>query len=270
MVRSLWTAASGMTAQQTNVDTISNNLANINSTGYKKETVEFKSLLYQSLQTKSTDSEGNQKPVGVQVGLGVRTAAITSQFSQGALTATENTFDFAISGRGFFAVQLEDGSIGYTRDGSFQMSLGEEGLILSDSAGHPVLDAEGQIISVPSNISASSITVDANGRLMYPDENNNPQAFGPSIGLYQFANPSGLEKAAGGMLKQSEASGEPIPEVDDTPNKSVIRQGYVEASNVSAVDEMVNMIIAQRAYEMNSKAITTSDDMLQMANNLKQ
>lgn len=271
MVRSLWTAASGMIAQQTSVDTISNNLANINSVGYKKETVEFKSLLYQTLQGKSTDSEGNPKPVGIQVGLGVRTAAITSQYTQGALNRTENTFDFAISGKGFFAVQLEDGSVGYTRDGSFQMCLGQDGLVLSDSAGHPVLDADYQPITVPANIKSSAITVDARGRLMYPDGNNNAQSMGVQIGLFQFPNPSGLEKGAGSILKQTAASGEAVPEGgEDTASLSILSQGYIEASNVQAVDEMVNMIVAQRAYEMNSKAITASDDMLRMANNLKQ
>ena len=126
MVRSLWTGASGMIAQQTNVDTIANNLANINTTGYKKEAAEFKSLLYQTIQEVSTDSNGKEKPVGVQVGLGVRNSAITSQFTQGAINETGGTWDFAIAGEGFFAVQMEDGSTGYTRSGNFQMSIGTD------------------------------------------------------------------------------------------------------------------------------------------------
>ena len=149
MVRSLWTGASGMIAQQSNVDTIANNLANINTTGYKKETMEFKSLLYQTIQQESTDNEGEPKPVGVQVGLGVRSSAITSQFTQGAFAETGNQWDFAISGDGFFAIGLEDGNWGYTRAGSFQMSMGPEGLTLCNSSGQPVLDINGAPIVLP-------------------------------------------------------------------------------------------------------------------------
>lgn len=270
MMRSLWTAASGMSAQQTYVDTISNNLSNINTTGFKKEQAEFKSLLYQTIQQKSTDAEGNPKPVSAQVGLGVRTSAITSRFTQGSLTATENTSDLAIEGDGFFMVQLEDGSVGYTRNGSFKFMVGNEGLTLADSAGHPVLDDSGSPIVLPENLTVSKVTIDANGRVMYPDANNNAAAIGIQIGVAQFANPSGLEKASGSILKETAASGIPVIESQsDEIAKSKIRQGYLEASNVSAVDEMVNMIVAQRAYEMNSKAITASDEMLQQANNLR-
>lgn len=271
MVRSLWTAASGMSAQQTYVDTISNNLSNINTTGFKKEQTEFKSLLYQTIQQKTTDAEGNPKPVSAQVGLGVRTSAITSQFTQGSLTATGNVTDLAIEGDGFFMVQLEDGSIGYTRSGSFKFMMGTDGLTLADSDGHPVLDDNGSPIVLPDNITSSKVTIDAKGQVCYPDENNNSQTIGIQIGLAQFANPSGLEKISGSILKETPASGNPVIETQtDGIEKSRIHQGYLEASNVSAVDEMVNMIVAQRAYEMNSKAITASDEMLQQANNLRQ
>jgi len=271
MVRSLWTAASGMTAQQTYVDTISNNLSNINTTGYKKEQAEFKSLLYQTLQQKTTDAEGNPKPVSAQVGLGVRTAAVTSWFTQGSLTATGNLSDLAIEGDGFFMVQLEDGGVGYTRNGCFKFVEGVDGLTLADADGHPVLDENGSTIVIPDNISSSKITIDTDGRVMYPDENNNAQSIGVQIGVAQFANPSGLEKVSGSILKETAASGGPVIESQtDGIAKSKIHQGYLEASNVQAVDEMVNLIVAQRAYEMNSKAITASDEMLQQANNLRQ
>lgn len=271
MVRSLWTAASGMSAQQTYVDTISNNLSNINTTGYKKEQAEFKTLLYQNLQTKQTDNEGNPKPVAAQVGLGVRTAAITSQFTQGSLTSTGNVADFAIEGEGFFMVRLHDGSRAYTRNGSMKFVLGTDGLTLADSEGNLILDSTGNPITFPKGMSSSKITIDSTGRVLYPDENNNNVATGIQIGLVQFADPAGLEKIYGSMLKETDASGPAILEAEsDGIKKSKIHQGYLEASNVQAVDEMVNLIVAQRAYEMSSKAITASDEMLKQANNLRQ
>lgn len=271
MVRSLWTAASGMTAQQTYVDTISNNLANINTTGFKKEQAEFKTLLYQNIQQKTTDAEGNPKPVGAQVGLGVRTAAITSWYTQGSLTATGNTSDLAIEGDGFFMIQLEDGSIGYTRSGSFKFMIGNDGLTLATADGNLVLDNTGSPIVIPKEITSSKITIDASGRVCYPDENNNATSIGIQIGLAQFADPAGLEKSYGSILKETDASGVPVIEgAGNGAKASKIHQGYLEASNVQAVDEMVNLIVAQRAYEMNSKAITASDEMLKQANNLRQ
>lgn len=270
MLRALWTAASGMISQQTNVDTISNNLSNINTKGFKRENVEFKSLLYQNLQTKSTDSQGNQKPIGVQVGLGVRSAAINSQFTQGSLLETGNDFDFAIDGEGFFMIQQPDGSVAYTRNGNFVMAVGVNGMTLATTDGNPVLDTTGNPIVIDESYSMSKITIDDAGNFCYPDAANNPQPLGIQIGLVQFNNPSGLEKASGSMLLATEASGEPRSETTDTNlKKSEIRQKYLEGSNVQAVDEMVNLIVAQRAYEMNSKIITASDEMLQQANNLK-
>lgn len=271
MVRSLWTAASGMAAQQTYVDTISNNLSNVNTVGFKKEQAEFKSLLYQTIQQKTTDSEGKQKPVSAQVGLGVRTSAITSRFTQGSLNATGNTTDLAIEGDGLFMLQLEDGSIGYTRNGSFQFMMGTDGVTLANSDGYPVLDESGAPIVLPENVRTNKVTITNNGQVCYPDENNNAQPIGIQIGLAQFANPSGLEKMSGSILKETAASGiASIESQADGIKKSKIHQGYLEASNVEAVDEMVNMIVAQRAYELSSKAITASDEMLQQANHLRQ
>ncbi|MCR4651718.1 MAG: flagellar hook-basal body protein [Lachnospiraceae bacterium] len=272
MVRSLWSAASGMIAQQTNVDTIANNLANVNTTGYKAETAEFKSLLYQTMQTKTTTANGDNKPISAQVGLGVRNSSITSVFKQGALLASTSDTSFAIEGKGFFAVRGEDGSAYYTRNGTFNFNTGGgNSLVLSTSDGLPVLDTTGKPIALDTTkYSPSKITVDATGNLCYPDEANNAQPIGISIGVYQFNNPSGLEKTSGTLYIASAASGNAMNEATSPGlEKSRILQGYTEGSSVQVVDEMVNLIVAQRAYEMNSKAITTTDQMMEQANNLK-
>lgn len=286
MVRALWTAATGMTSQQTNVDTISNNLANINTTGYKKQTAEFKSLLYQTIQEKSYDNNGNAKPYGIQVGLGVRNSAITSQFSQGILVDSDNNTDFAISGNGFFMVQKPDGQIAYTRNGSFQWVLGTQGLTLSTSDGNPVLDTNGQSIVVDSSYDSSNIFTDDYGNLYYKTTESTSSTdstdsttstsketkvdLGVQIGIAQFNNPGGLSKLADSLLQPTDASGGAIMEATDTSvTRSKLKQGYLEGSNVQAVDEMVNLIVAQRAYEMNSKVINAADEMLQQANNLR-
>lgn len=271
MVRALWSAASGMIAQQNNVDTIANNLANVNTTGYKTEQNEFKSLLYQQLQTRTTSANGTTKPVGAQVGLGVRNAAITSQFSQGAFTASESKTSFAIDGDGFFAVQSGNDTF-YTRNGDLHFAIGGGGqMVLTNSDGMPVLNTAGNPITIPGTYIANKVEVSADGQLMYPDANNNMQPIaGMIIGLYQFQNPSGLYKTSGTMYKVTDASGPAINEATNANvKKSSINQGYLEASNVQVADEMVNLIVAQRAYELNSKAITTADSMLQVANDLK-
>lgn len=270
MMRSLWTAASGMKSQQTSIDTISNNLANVNTTGYKKETTEFKSLLYQTIQKNSTDSNGDAKPVGIQVGLGVRNSAITSQFSQGAITETGNDLDFAVAGKGFFMVQQADQSVAYTRNGSFSFSVSNNGIALADSDGNVILDSAGAPIEVPSTYVASDLTFDEFGNIYYPDAQGVPQLIDKRIGLAQFNNPSGLEKISGSLLKETDASGQVRIETQDAGLQlSKIRQKYLEGSNVQAVEEMVSLIVTQRAYEMSSKAITASDEMLQQANNLR-
>lgn len=272
MVRSLWSAASGMIAQQTNVDTIANNLANVNSAGYKAEVAEFKSLLYQTLQSETTSANGANKPISAQVGLGVRNSSITSVFGQGALIANSSDTAFAIEGKGFFAVRGEDGQTYYTRNGNFNFNTGNgTNIVLSTSNGLPVMDSQGRPIQLNTNqYVVSKITVDANGRLCYPDASNNPQPIGIQIGVFQFANPSGLEKTSDTLYKVTPASGNAQNEATAANlDKSKVRQGYLEQSGVQVVDEMVNMIVAQRAYEMNSKAITTSDEMMELANNLK-
>ena len=271
MVRSLWTAATGMRAEQTNVDTIAHNLANVNTTGYKTEVNEFKSLLYQTIQTKTTSANGDNKPTSAQVGLGVRNSAITSVFTDGALLASESDSAFALSGKGFFSIKGEDGNTYYTRNGNFTWALNNAGgVMLTNSDGLAVLDSTGKAISFGKDYVASNITVTGDGQFCYPDEKNNPQPLGITLGIFQFNNPTGLEKLDSGLFSQSPASGQPMNEATATGlQKTKVTQGYLEGSNVQVVDEMVNLITAQRAYELNSKAITASDEMLQQANNLR-
>ena len=263
MVRSLWTAATGMNAQQTNVDTIANNLSNVNTVGYKGQVAEFKSLLYQTLQTATTTANGEAKPTSSQVGLGVRTSSINSLFRQGPLLSSESDTSFAIDG---------DGETYYTRNGDFTWATnGRNGMMLTNQDGLPVLNSRGQAITLPSTYVTSKITITGDGAICYPDAQNNPrQINGMNIGMYQFNNPGGLERAGDTLWQVTEASGAVLNEATNrNVQKSKMVQGYLEGSNVQVADEMVNLIVAQRAYEMNSKAITTSDDMMHTANNLK-
>ncbi|MBE5941148.1 MAG: flagellar basal-body rod protein FlgG [Lachnospiraceae bacterium] len=279
MMRSLWTAASGMLAQQTNLDTISNNLANVNTAGYKKDTVEFKSLLYQTLQNTSTNNAGENKPVPAQVGLGTRTASITTVFSQGGLQETPNDTYMAIEGSGFFKVRDKDGNICYTRDGSFNVQPVEGGTMLCTAEGYPVLDQNNNPIVIPSEYRTDDFTVDTDGNIFVAGANGdkvpltatmNGQTYEQKIGLVQFNNPAGLNSVGGNLYEPTAASGQPLEESTNAAlKKSLVHQGYIEMSNVQVADEMVNMIVAQRAYEMNSKAIQASDEMLQQANNLR-
>lgn len=269
-MRSLWTAASGMITQQTNVDTISNNLANINTTGFKKESAQFKSLLYQTIQDQSYDNNGDPKPSGIQVGLGVRNSAITSQYTQGNLLETGNEYDFAIEGKGFFMVQTQDGGVAYTRNGSFGLANGVDGVTVANSDGNPLLDTTGMPIVIDDIYNPSEITVNELGELCYPDASGLAVSIGIRVGIVQFNNPSGLQKMSNSLLKETEASGTARLEAEDEAlQRSKMRQKYLEGSNVQAVDEIVSLIVAQRAYEMNSKIITASDEMMQQANNLR-
>jgi flagellar basal-body rod protein FlgG len=271
MMRALYTAATGMIAEQTNVDTIANNLANVNTTGYKTERTEFKSLLYQTIQTKTTTANGDEKPVGAQAGLGTRVAATASLYTQGSLTETGNPTDFAIDGDGFFAVRGYDGNTYFTRNGNFTWSQdGNGNTILATSEGYPVLDTTGNVIQVPDGVQSEALTFNKDGSIGYVTADGTSVDMNQSVALYQFNNPSGLEKMEDSLLAQTDASGNAMLEqATDGLTKSNIYQKYMEGSNVSVADEMVNMIIAQRAYELNSKAITTADSMLETANNLK-
>ncbi len=258
MMRALWTGASGMIAQQTSLDNIANNLANVNTTGYKREQTEFQSLLYSKLQTKVTDHEGNPKPVIGQVGLGVRVASIVSNFTQGSLTETGRWLDAAIDGEGFYSVRRPDGTVGYTRNGSFKLGMYGDVVMLCSSDGYPVLDTEGEPISFPATYDMANLSFDQFGNLIYSQNDSNTTQTIATLALTQFNNPAGLLKLSGSLFQATDASGEPRLELTDMNLKrSRIVAQYVEASNV------------QRAYEMNSKVIQASDEMLQQANNLR-
>ena len=270
MVRSLYTAATGMRAQQSNVDNISNNLSNVNTVGYKAQKTEFKSLLYQTIQTRTTTANGEQKPISAQGGLGTRVASNTSIFTQGPLTASESMSDFAIDGGGFFAVRGADGQTYYTRNGSFNWAIGVNGLTLTNSDGYPVLDTNGNPIVLPQGITSGAATVTERGEVGYMNADGAFVSLNQTMGVFQFNNPGGLEKQAGTVFAVTDASGPALNEATVAgliPSKVV--QGYLEGSNVQVADEMVNLIVAQRAYQLNSKAITTSDEMLEQANNLR-
>ncbi len=259
-----------MLAQQINLDTIANNLSNVNTQGYKTQVNEFKTLLYQTIQTKTTSANGEQKPTSAQVGLGVRNSAITTSFRQGNMLAADSETAFAIDGKGFFAVRGEDGNTYYTRNGNFGFTLAGTGNMLATSDGLPVMNTAGQPIILPNQYVVNKITVSKDGQLCYPDEQENPQPIGISIGLFQFNNPNGLNRIGDTLYEVTAASGQAINEAtNNTVEKSSVIQNYLEGSNVQVADEMVNMIVAQRAYELNSKAIIASDEMLQQANNLK-
>jgi flagellar basal-body rod protein FlgG, Gram-negative bacteria/flagellar basal-body rod protein FlgF len=265
MMRALWTAASGMVAQQFNVDVISNNLSNVNTTGYKKERVEFKDLLYQT-QERAYMLDGQGKPVNLQVGFGVMPVATVRNFDKGNVDRTENPLDFAIDGEGFFTVMGPNGKVQYTRDGSFKISVVDEGNKLTTSDGYPVLDDAGNEIFI--NVEVSKLNISSTGELGYIDENGVAVSLGQVIGLVKFPNKYALESTGKNLFMENSASGAAVPDAE-LGTRSTISQGFLEMSNVQTVEEMVKLIVAQRAYELNSKAIQSADDMMGMANNLK-
>lgn len=266
MMRSMWTAASGMAAQQFNVDVISNNLSNVNTTSYKKQRVEFKDLLYETMQ-RAYILEDEGRPVNLQVGHGVEVAATGRDFTTGSFEKTENKLDFAIDGDAFFSVLDPRGQIIYTRDGSFKLSMTDMGKMLTTSEGYPVLDEFGIEIYLD-DINIDDLNVSESGELSYTDEDDVVIPLGYSIGLVKFENREGLENIGKNFYAMTPASGLPIQDYE-LGDPSVLRQGFLEASNVQVVEEMVKLIAAQRAYELNSKAIQTSDEMIGIANNLR-
>ena len=254
MINSLWIAKTGMTAQQTQLDVISHNLSNVSTTGFKRNNAVFEDLIYQNLrQVGAQTSEENQLPTGLHLGLGVRTVATSRNFTQGSLQQSSNSLDVAINGNGFFEVNLPDGTIGYTRDGSFQLDA--QGRMVT-SSGLPVANG----ITVPPNAIKVSISADGIVSATLPG-NPAPQQLG-NIAMSSFVNPAGLEPVGQNMYKESAASGQPQQGQPGTNGLGFIKQGFLEASNVNVVEELVTMIQTQRAYEMNSKAISTSDQML--------
>jgi flagellar basal-body rod protein FlgG len=263
MMRSLWTAASGMTGQQFNIDTISNNLANVNTTGFKQMRADFEDLLYQTLRLAGTPStEVTVVPTGVQVGHGVKPGATQKIFTQGALQATGNTADIAIEGEGFFRVLQYDGSYGYTRDGSFKIDANGQ---FVNSNGYRLMPE----VVLPEGFLNDSVAISQDGRITCKVPGNDDPIEVGQLELYRFVNPAGLQSIGENLMVQTNASGEPIAGRPGFDGMGKTLQKYLEMSNVSVVREMVNMIVAQRAYELNSRAIQTSDSMLATATTLK-
>lgn len=263
MVRSLWTAASGMIGQQANIDTISNNLSNVNTSGFKKMRADFEDLLYQTIKTAGTPAtEETVVPVGVQMGHGVKVAATQRMFTQGALQNTENNTDLAIQGDGFFRIQMYDGSYAYTRDGAFKIDA--DGRLVT-SNGYKVLPD----IVMPEGFIPETLTVSADGRVTVKIPGSDDPVMVGQMELYRFPNPVGLNAIGENLYKISNATGDPIPGRPGFDGMGKLVHKFLEMSNVSVVREMVNLIVAQRAYEFNSKAIQTSDNMLGIATGLK-
>ena len=254
MMNSLWIAKTGMTAQQTQLDVISHNLANVSTTGFKRNRAEFQDLIYQNLrQVGAQTTEENQLPTGLHLGLGVNVVATSRNFTQGGLQQSGNNLDVAINGDGFFEITLPDGTTGYTRDGSFQLDA--QGRIVT-SGGLPVAPG----ITVPAG--TKSISISENGEVSAIVAGSvAPQPLG-SLSMSSFVNSAGLQPVGQNMFKESAASGAPQQGTPGTNGLGIVRQGFLETSNVNVVEELVNMIQTQRAYEMNSKAITTTDQML--------
>jgi flagellar basal-body rod protein FlgG len=260
-MRSMNIAATGMLAQQLNVEVISNNIANLSTTGFKRQRAEFQDLLYQNVRNPGDNSSdaGTIVPVGVQIGIGVKAAAVYRIHEQGNLTQTQNPLDLAIQGKGFFQVQMPDNSTAYTRAGSLQLNKDRQ-IVTAD--GYLILPN----IAIPQGTTA--ITVDASGEVIATVAGQTqPQTVG-QLQLATFPNEAGLAAQGQNLLKETQASGTPTvakPGVDDV---GVIQQGFLETSNVNVVNEVTNLITAQRAYEMNSKVIEASDQMQQTLNNL--
>lgn len=256
---SLYSAATGMEAQQLNLNTIANNLANVNTPGFKRSQIEFQDLLYQKPRNVGSEAGGgNVVPTGIEIGNGTRVAATAKVFTQGQMTSTGERLDVAIQGDGFFEVQRPDGTIAYTRDGSFKLNASGQ-VVTAD--GMPILSG---MQPVPPGTTA--INISENGEVTY-DGADGAQTF--RLTLTRFANPSGLRSLGGNLYEESAASGTPETGQPGEAGFGTVLQGYIESSNVNIVEEMVNLIVAQRAYEVNSKSIQTSDEMLQNINQLK-
>jgi flagellar basal-body rod protein FlgG len=255
MIRSLWVAKTGLDAQQTQLDVISNNLANTSTNGFKSSRAVFEDLLYQTIrQPGAQSSQQTTIPSGLQLGTGVRPIATEKIFSQGNLNQTSNPLDVAINGQGFFQIQMPDGTLAYTRDGSFQKDANGQ---LVTSSGYPLSPA----VTVPSN--ATSITIGRDGVVSVIQAGSTTTTQIGTIQIANFVNSGGLQSTGENLFVETASSGTPTPNTPGTNGVGLLSQGYVETSNVNVAEELVNMIQAQRAYEMNSKVITASDQMLQ-------
>ena len=254
MIRSLWIAKTGMDAQQTRLDAISHNLANVSTNGYKRGQATFEDLLYQNMrQVGAQSTQQTTLPTGLQLGTGVRTVATSRVFTQGNLNETGNSFDIAIDGQGFFQVQQRDGTVGYTRDGSFRVDA--QGQLVT-SNGMTVMPG----ITIPAN--SHGVTVGADGAVSVTASGAAASTQVGQLQIANFVNPAGLDPRGQNVFAESAASGSPNTGAPGTNGLGSLHQGYVETSNVNIVEELVSMIQAQRAYEINSKAIQTSDQML--------
>ncbi|MBU1707796.1 flagellar basal-body rod protein FlgG [bacterium] len=260
MLKSLYTAASGMTAQQLNVDNIANNLANVNSPGFKRSRIEFQDLIYQTLRQAAPTTQGTVVPSDLQIGGGTRAIASLKDFEQGDALSTGNPLDMMIRGDGFFEVMMPDGQISYTRDGSWKIS--------SDGK---IVNADGLPFEPPLEIpeDATSVLVNAEGQVFVQTAASPEPTEVGQIELARFINPAGLESLGKNLFASTIASGDPILSTPGKDGLGTLDQGYLENSNVKVVDEMISLITAQRAYELNSKAVRTAEDMLSIATNLK-
>ncbi|MFH1982218.1 MAG: flagellar basal-body rod protein FlgG [Pseudomonadota bacterium] len=261
MIRSLWTAATGMQAQTLNIDVIANNLANVSTTGFKKSRADFQDMIYQTLkEAGSASTADTETAVGIQIGHGTGPSSVSKSFIQGELQNTKRELDMAIEGLGFFQVTSQGGQASYTRNGAFHV----------DSEGR-LVTAEGFAmepeITIPTDATSISIGLDGTVSVLQPGQTE-PAEVG-TITMVRFPNPAGLKSMGRNLYEETRASGSPATGTAGEDGMGFIAQGYLEGSNVSVVDEMVKMIAAQRAYETNSKTIRTADEMLQMANQLK-
>lgn len=261
-MRSLWSAASGMKTQQSHIDVVAHNLANVNTVGHKKQRAEFQDLLYQTMRSAGANNGADsQYPEGLQIGLGSKLAATTRIFTQGNFQESGNPLDIAIEGEGFFQIQLPDGTTAYTRAGNFKLDSNRR-LVTSD--GYPLTDD----ITFDETAPLETITVSTDGTCSCTPAGQGVQEVG-RIMLARFVNPAGLYARGKNLLTETDASGPPIESEPGTEGSGTLLQTVMEMSNVQVVEEMVNMIVAQRAYESNARVVTTSDSMLETANGLK-
>ncbi|MBW1644794.1 MAG: flagellar basal-body rod protein FlgG [Deltaproteobacteria bacterium] len=261
MIRALWSASTGMQAQQLSIDVVANNLANVNTSGFKKSRPDFQDLLYQAYSQPGTlSAAGNELPTGIQIGLGTKPVAVYKIFTQGDYAETGNELDMAIDGHGFFQILQPDGTTAYTRAGSFKL----------DSTG-AIVTADGYPLQPPITIptDTTSITISNDGTVSVVQAGQTTSTQVGTIELGWFSNPSGLKALGKNLFLETDASGPATLGTPGNDGLGTISQGFLEMSNVVVVDEMVKMIVGQRAYEINSKAIQTADEMLQTANNIK-
>jgi flagellar basal-body rod protein FlgG len=259
MIRALWTAGTGMTVQQVNLDVIANNIANVNTNGYKRARADFQDLMYSTLRLQGAKTEaGNQVPTGIQIGLGSSLTSVQKNFGQGEYQRTENELDLAIEGNGFLQITLPSGDKAYTRSGALK----------TDSEGR-IVTTDGYLlepnITIPQKTTTTSVETDGTVTALV---DNKPQQVG-KIELAVFSNPAGLKAMGKNLFLETDASGSPSTGTPGENGTGTVLQGYLEMSNVNIMQEMINLIIGQRAYEVNSKTVQAADDMLQMANNMR-